>query len=152
MNAPSNFTDEHFSREWTAQERALRSERADAASGDDERVEQYRFIARVLRQSPIADLPADFAREVAARADAALAYEDQRLEIVLQRLLLVLLFTVGAAFAVMGGDIWRFAFSAMSRFVAGFASNWQGDWILVAAICLAITWAIERRRERLLES
>lgn len=152
MSEPKEFTDESFEREWTAQERALRLERAGAAPSADAHVEQYRLIARVLRHSPMAELPGDFAQQIAARVETARALDDQRFEIALQRVLLALLITAGAVCVVLLGDLWRSAFLNLSRFIAGFAFDWQVDWLFAVVFCLAATWAIEHWRERLLES
>jgi hypothetical protein len=61
---PKPFDDPADEREWLAQERACQSETA----ADDALAARYRDLARGLRALPSAELPADFARRVAAAA------------------------------------------------------------------------------------
>ena len=67
-----DFETEGEGREWEAQERALREERAGApprrrSSGD---TGIYRLIVRALRNPRLDPLPSDFAAQVAARVEA----------------------------------------------------------------------------------
>ena len=80
-------------REWQAQERALQAERLHLGDTDP-RLASYRAIARALRQPLPHGLPADFARQLAARLGRAPL--DTRVEQTLLRALLTLLALSGA--------------------------------------------------------
>lgn len=100
---------EAIEREWQAQERALERERRGLAAADDEaRVRRYRVLARALREPPPETLPADFARRVAAQAEAIAAAKDEVTPRFERRLMQALVaafgLSVGAVIALYGTD------------------------------------------------
>lgn len=133
--------DKHDDQEWQAQERALQEERLGSGASDDPLVAHYRLVARALRQ-PMADgLPADFARQVAARLAHAPPL-DTRLEQGLMRGLAVLLALSGAVMVALNGPAWWQAFVAYLPASSGVAL----DWTLVLATCVGLSWALEQLR------
>jgi len=134
-------------REWLAQERAWREERAGTTPGDDAVAASYRTLMRALR-TPLPDaLPADFARTVTARAIKP-ATVDTRLEQQFQALLLtVLTLAALAACAVYGGDWLRASVAALPLLDRATTINWSA----ALAACLGLSWAMDvlRRVARL---
>lgn len=142
-------------REWTAQERALREERAGAPASRDTRIAEYRTIARALRVPPLAPVPADFAKRTAALAEestaalgaestAAQARLDERLEARLQAALLASLALAGVVGTVMLGGRWL---PASIRAAAGPVASGLGplvSWGGALAVCVALSLLAER--------
>jgi hypothetical protein len=144
---PRDPLNEAEQREWLAQERAWRDERAGTAPGEDPAAASYRTLMRALR-TPLPDaLPADFARSIAARASQVAAV-DTRLEQHFQRLLLATLALAAlAACAVYGGDWLRASIAALPLLDRATTVNWSA----ALAACLGLSWAMDafRRHMRL---
>jgi len=67
MNKPIHqpMTSQEIEREWQRQEKAEQRERMQSGEHDDAAIDQYRLIHRLLKESDIPALPADFAHHVA---------------------------------------------------------------------------------------
>ncbi|HZH42631.1 MAG TPA: hypothetical protein VEY50_00885 [Lysobacter sp.] len=144
MNTPNDRFPMSAEREWQAQEHALRCERAGAPLGaENARVGAYRLIARALRHPPLEPLPADFAAQVAARAQAA-AEADDRLERLLQQLLSGGLLLAAAVVVATYGAQWLPAFTALLPAPGGDA----GAWLALGAAGVALSWLGNRALER----
>ena len=145
MNHPSTPRDplnDAEQREWLAQERAWREERAGTAPGEDPAAASYRTLMRALR-APLPDaLPADFARSVAARVSKADAV-DTRLEQRFQRLLLAALAVAALAACLVYGDSWlRASVAALPLLDRATTVNWSA----ALAACLGLSWAMDAIR------
>ena len=127
-------------REWQAQERALQAERLHLSDADP-RLGSYRAIARALRQPLPHGLPADFARQLAARLGRAPL--DTRVEQGLLRGLLALLVLSGAVVAAMYGQTWLPAIVA----VLPDSSPNAMHWLLAVAACVGMSWAFDQLRK-----
>ena len=127
-------------REWQAQERALQAERLHLSDADP-RLGSYRAIARALRQPLPHGLPADFARQLAARLGRAPL--DTRVEQGLLRGLLTLLALSGAVVAAMYGQAWLPAIVA----VLPASSPNAMHWLLAVAACVGMSWAFDQLRK-----
>lgn len=145
---------ERGKREWEAQERALGDERAALknaggrgrdGSGLEAAVAEYRLIARVLRNPPLAPLPSDFAARTAARVRAARA-ANEGVEIWLERGLLALLLLGGAAalFVYSGDWLRELSFEVPEGAVAGIRS--VASWSIAVAACVGISSAFSLAR------
>jgi hypothetical protein len=149
MNHPSTPRDplnEVEQREWLAQERAWRDELAGAAPGEDPAAASYRTLMRALRTPLPGALPADFARDVAARV-AQPAAVDTRLEQQVQRLLLAALVLAAlVACAMYGGGWLRASVAALPLLDRAATINWSA----ALAACLGLSWAMDvfRRNAR----
>lgn len=126
-------------REWQAQERALQEERLHLGGGDP-RLGSYRAIARALRQPLPHGLPADFARQLAARLGRAPL--DTRVEQGLLRGLVALFGLSGAVVAAMYGQAWLPAILA----VLPASSPNAMPWLLAVAACVGMSWAFDQLR------
>ena len=132
-------------REWQAQERALRAERLglDPSNGDG-RVRRYRLLARALRE-PLPDaLPADFARQMAARVAAAPAHQpaaESRFDWVLTTALIAVLAVAAGVVTVLYGDAWLPAF----RQLLPPPGTPAVQWLLALGACMAATWLLGLR-------
>ena len=105
MSNGRDFDREREQREWDAQERAMRGERAGSAPVGEADVEQNRLIARALRTPPIDAIPLDFAAQTAARAAREARLANEAVEIWLGRGLVASLLVAGAvAIRVYGGE------------------------------------------------
>jgi hypothetical protein len=137
MSTERDF-DEREQREWQAQERALRAERAGERSQGDPAVAQYRLIARALRDPPLAPLPSDFAVRTAARVAGAQA-ASERVDVWLGRALLALLLIAGmAAVVVYNGDSLRdFSLSMPER--TALRMQTLASWGMAIAACVALS-------------
>jgi len=137
MSTERDF-DEREQREWQAQERALRAERARERSQGDPAVAQYRLIARALRDPPLAPLPSDFAVRTAARVAGTHAVSE-RVDVWLGRALLALLLLAGvAAVLVYSGDSLRdFSLSMPER--AALRIQTLASWGMAIAACVALS-------------
>jgi hypothetical protein len=132
-----SFDDANDEREWQLQERAMRRERLHLdASGDDARTRRYRLLARALREPLPESLPADFARNVAARAKAAPA--SFRVESLMMTLLTLALGIASIAVIAIYGREWLPSFSAIVPAPRGQA----GDWLLAFAGCVGASWLL----------
>lgn len=140
-------------REWEAQERALRDERARANgagarsdAGREAAVAEYRLIARALRTPPTAPLPSDFAARTAARARMARAM-NEHVEIWLERGLLALLLVAGAAaVSAYNGDWLReLSFRVPEGAAAGIRT--VASWSIAVAACVGISSAFSLARK-----
>lgn len=118
--------------EWSAQERALGEERAGLAPGQgDSSLHAYRYMARLLAQPPDEQLPPDFARQVARRAQQAASPVDTRLE---RRLLAALVAAMGLAGLValmLYGDEWL---PSLDQGVVGTLLSKPWMWVLAACL------------------
>lgn len=141
MNQRTQF-DEH---EWQLQERALREERAGAPVPDERDLDAYRQVARALRQPLHAEgLPAGFAAQVAALAQARAAFPESRLEQWLLHALLALLAVAGAgAFVLYGGAEWL---AAVQTLLPSALRGAGLPWWLTLAACLALSWSVDPLR------
>jgi hypothetical protein len=129
-------------REWQAQERALQEERLHLTG--DPRLAAYRRIARALRQ-PLPDaLPADFARQLAARVGQVPL--DTRFEQGLVRGLAALLALSGAVAAALYGQSWLPAIAAA---LPASASGVAAHWLLALGACVGMSWGFDRLRNGL---
>lgn len=139
------FDDAAREREWLAQERAWRHERLGLDPADDDaRVRRYRLLARTLRQPPDDTLPADFARQVAARAvtrrrSSAGAQPESVLVLVLVAIMLVAAVVV----AVQHGGRWLPSFSAMLP-APGSSTR---SWLFALAACVAASCLLAPRQQ-----
>lgn len=108
MNMPTHRDESDVpADEWNVQERALRAERLGlAAAGDDDRLHEYRQVARALR-SPLPDpLPADFAEHVARRAGASRVSMRDGFERTAGMVLMLLLLATGAGYGAASSGAW----------------------------------------------
>jgi hypothetical protein len=145
VNKSRDYENEQFQSEWAAQERAVLEEQRGAdAANDDPRVMQYRLIARALRHPPLEPLPADFAVQTAARIESRAQATDERFEIWLQRSLIVLLAIAGVATIKFFGNDWLHALIQPAQRTIGPVLRPFANWSVVVAICLGVSWAIER--------
>jgi len=105
MTEGRDFGSEREQREWDAQERALRAERAGTAVVGSAGEAQYRLIARALRAPQLDAIPRDFAAQTAARALREARLANETVEIWLGRGLIALLVLAGiAAIRIYGGQ------------------------------------------------
>lgn len=134
--------DADFEHEWALQERALSGERTGQeraghdAGGDEPGIAEYRRIIRALRRPPAARLPSNFAWQVAQLA--AKLPRASRLDLRLERWLvrgLVTAMVLGAAvvFALYGVE-WLQALDATGT---------AGNWVLLVATCVVLSWLPE---------
>jgi len=146
MSTERDF-DEREQREWQAQERALRAERAGKRSQGDPAVAQYRLIARALRDPPLDPIPSDFAVRTAARVAGAQSLGEQ-VDVWLGRALLALLLVAGvAAVYLYNGDSLReFSLSIPERTALGMQT--LASWGMAIAACVALSsgFALARKR------
>ena len=149
MNIDRNIPDHE--REWQAQERALRDERAGCATSDDPLLASYRTVARILRQ-PLPDaLPADFARAlaehvVAQHGVAAHPPLDLRFEQVLMRSLVVVLALSAAVATALYGSVFL---QALAVLMPASSSTVVLGWALALAGCVGLSWSVELLRRRI---
>lgn len=142
MNNTHDFEDRDVDdREWQAQERALQAERLHLADGDP-RLAAYRHVARVLRQPLPHGLPADFARQLAARFGRAPL--DTRVEQGLLRGLVTLFGLSGAVVAAMYGQAWLPAILAV---LPASASPNAMHWLLAVGACVGMSWTLDQVRK-----
>ena len=127
-------------REWQAQERALQAERLHLGDADP-RLASYRAIARALRQPLPHGLPADFARQLAAKLGRAPL--DTRVEQGLLRGLLTLLALSAAVVAAIYGQAWLPAIVAV---LPAWSPNAM-HWLLAVAACVGMSWAFDQLRK-----
>ena len=129
-------------REWLAQEDAMRRERLQLdPAGDDARSRRYRLLARTLRE-PLPDaLPADFARQVAARVAAAPTRQvtpGGRFESALLLALGGALVLAAGIVTVIYGRAWLQPFGEL---LPAFPASTLG-WLLALGGCLAASWLL----------
>ncbi|ODT96079.1 MAG: hypothetical protein ABS82_06100 [Rhodanobacter sp. SCN 67-45] len=131
------FDDAAQEREWLAQENAMRRERLQLDStGDDARSRRYRLLARTLRE-PLPDaLPADFARQLAARVAAGPAGRSVESLLALA-LAIALAVAAGAVVAIYGGT-WLPSFAALLPAPHAPATHW----LLALGGCLGASWLL----------
>ncbi len=124
--------------EWQAQERAVREERERNNVIADSRIAQYRLVARALRQ-PMPDLlPADFAKNLAARV--AHVPLDTRLERWLMCLLTGAMIVSGiVAMLIHGAGWWQAVASSVPD-----TSATTINWICAVGACMGGSWLLER--------
>lgn len=136
MNMPTHRDDpECPADEWQAQEQALRAERlALSDAGDDERLSEYRQVARALRR-PLADpLPTDFAERVAQRVRRARPGAREGFDRLLGTLLPLILLTSGIGYSVESAHAW---WQAMIDALP--AHMLASPWLPGLAICAGLT-------------
>lgn len=136
------FDDAAQEHEWLAQENATRRERLQLdPAGDDARSRRYRLLARTLRE-PLPDaLPADFARQVAARiapAPTRRAASEGSLESMLTLALGIVLVAAATAVAAIYGSTWLPSFVTLLPTPHSAATRW----LLALAGCLGASWLI----------
>lgn len=136
------FDDAAHEREWLAQERAMRRERLQLdPAGDDARSRRYRLLSRTLRE-PLPDaLPADFARQVAARVAAAPSRQvtsGGRLESALLLALGGALILAAGIVTAIYGHAWLQPFGEL---LPAFPGSTLG-WLLALGGCLAASWLL----------
>jgi hypothetical protein len=138
-HAPQDRMTDADEREWLAQERALRDERARTTAGNDPALAAYRTVVRALR-TPLPDaLPADFAESMAARCRGASMRVDTWLEQQFQRVLLLALAASTLAVCARDGGEWlRASVAALPLLDQATTLNWSAA--LVA--CLGLSWAM----------
>jgi hypothetical protein len=138
--------------EWDAQESAISAERRSAdPAGHDERVAQYRLIARALRHPPLDPVPYEFAAELAARVGAPPRSADERLERLLLRGLLTVLVASGTVVTALYGASWAQAAIALLPDGAMVPVGTVGNWAVALLACVALSWALERVCRRIVE-
>jgi hypothetical protein len=142
------FDDAAREREWLAQEQAMRRERLhlDPAQ-DDPRMRRYRLLARALRE-PLPDtLPADFARQVAARTNARPLRQspgDTRLELLPMVVLGIILVLAAGVVTLIYGNTWLPSIRAALP-----APGWSATrWLLAFAGCIGVSWLLGTWQQR----
>jgi hypothetical protein len=152
MNTESHSDDSGARDEWEAQERAFRDERRGVAQNDDdsdaELVAQYRLVDRALRKPPVDPIPNDFAYRTAAWVEKLAEAADDRFESSLQRALIAALVVASIATIVLFGKDWLPAFVTPLRQSSELNSPGLANWSVVVAICVGLSWAVERWRGR----
>jgi hypothetical protein len=131
-------TSDSLAQEWQAQEHALAQERDSLPVAGEARAQQYRLLARVLREPMEIALPVDFARQVALRALR------QQLDGALERQLLRAALWLFGLLAL--GSLYTQGASWLLRLQA-FAPGWSGSsgWLWLLLACLGINWLGGRR-------
>jgi len=148
MTTRDDFDERRAQREWEAQESALRAERHGAPAGRDTAVAQYRLIARALRNPPLDPLPSDLVARVAAGIALESRIASERVEVWLERGLVVLLLLAGAAaVAVYNGESLRELTSSLPE-PAVLGTQVLTSWGFAIAACVGISWAFEGSRKR----
>jgi hypothetical protein len=149
---PRPFDDEADEREWQAQERARAAERSGApVGGDDAMASRYRTVARALGALPREALPADFARDVARRAEAdrptrrALAAEPALGPF--ERALLAMLALLFAAVTVVAVVTLGLS-QQIGDAVRGVGALLANRWLLALLACLVFPLVGSRTRAR----
>jgi hypothetical protein len=144
MSTPRDFENEREQREWDAQERAVRAERANAQAGSDATVAQYRLVARALRTPVLDALPRDFAAQTAARAERIAS---EHVEVWLERALVALLLLAGAAALLFYSEepLVSFSFSLPERAEPGVETVLS--WSLAIAACVGLSAMFARARK-----
>lgn len=136
------FDDPAQEREWQAQERALQAERRGLdPAADDARVRRYRLLARTLREPMPDALPADFARQMAARVATAPAQRhaaDSRFESTLVSVLAVVLLVAGSMMLAVYGSTWLPAFRSLLPATGSPATSL----LLALGGCLGASWLL----------
>lgn len=123
-------------REWLLQEEALRCERLGLDAGSEGKYnDDYRLLAKVLRQPLKTQLTADFATQVVLRATASAS--SVGFENVLTIVLIVVMMLVAAAIVVMHGNEWTASFSRMAFLL----KQPGGNWLTALIACVTISWA-----------
>lgn len=130
---------ERMRREWDAQERAILEERAGAAQNDG-RVDEYRLLARVLRNPPIDPIPDDFASRMAVQAEGR-NVASERLEAWLQAGLLALLGAGSIGTVVFVGLRWP---QLLDYLVPESATGSVPVWVGAILACMALSSLIDR--------
>ena len=129
------MNNQDLERQAALQARAEQAERQQLPAGADASVDRYRLVLRALRQPLAAQLPADFARQTAARV--TLAEEKTSLEDWLTTLLMLALAVAGLVFVapVMGRVVGQLHVELPSI-----------PWPLLAAagVSVALAWAVDR--------
>jgi hypothetical protein len=131
--------------EWQAQERAMRESR-DGIPSADPMVRRYRKVADALR-APLPDLlPADFAAQVARRAEAQATaptvVPDAPFERDLLRGAIAVLGLGSAVVAAMYGRAWLAPTLDLLHLDSSVAINWT----LALAACVGATWLTDQLR------
>lgn len=142
---PRNTLDE---REWQAQERALRDAR-DGLPSTDPLALRYRKVADALR-APVPELlPADFAAQIAQRAEAyarppelVRAAQAGGLERGLLRGAVGVLGLGGAVVAAIWGATWIAPITSFLQLDSAVAVNWA----LALGACVGVTWLTDQLR------
>lgn len=144
MSTPRDFDDEREQREWEAQERALRAERAGTGADGVPAVAQYRLVARALRTPSIDALPPDFAAQTAARAERIAS---EHVEVWLERALVALLLLAGVAALLFYSDepLVSFSFSLPERAEPGIQAVLS--WSVAIAACVGLSAMLARARK-----
>jgi hypothetical protein len=138
-----DFDTEREQREWEAQERALREERAGARSRSDADVAQYRLIARALSTPALSPLPSDFAARVVAKSRVA----DEGVEEWLERGLLVFLLLAGGVALSVYNGAWLQTLSFSVSEHAALSIQTLASWSIAVAACVGISSAFALARK-----
>ena len=143
-----DFETDRERREWEAQERALRAERAGArndARAADARGNTgiYRLVVRALANPRLDALPSDFAALTAARVEAGSGAADF-VEIWLERGLVALLMLTGAAVVMSYSAQPMLALFASLPAPTDITPPPFGVWGLAIAACVGLTWVVDR--------
>jgi len=148
MSSGRDFDSEREQREWDAQERAVRAERAGTAASTDAAMAEYRMVARALRTPALDSLPSDFAAQTAALAEREARLANESVEVWLERGLVAVLLLAGAvAFRVYGGEsLFGLAFSLPER--AAFGIQTVLSWSLAIAVCVGLSSVFAHARRR----
>lgn len=134
--------DHDLEREWALQERAFSAERVSEehtghdAGSNEPGLAEYRRIARALRRPPAERLPSNFAwqmAQLAARLPRA-SRLDLRLESWLVRSLAAAMVLGGLVVAALYGMDWLRALDATGN---------AGNWVLLVAACVGLSWLPE---------
>jgi hypothetical protein len=142
------FDDPAREHEWQAQERALQAERLGLdCRADDARVRRYRLLARTLRTPLPVALPADFARQMAARVAVAPARRpaaDARFEFTLAGALALVLLVAGGVMLATYDGTWLPAFRELLPSAGAPATGW----LLALGGCLGASWLLGLWQQR----
>jgi anti-sigma factor RsiW len=118
--------------EWALQEQALRAERLGLDPSGDAGVQRYRAVMHALREPLDADLPTDFAAQMARQVRERPAI-DMRLELWLSGALLGVLGAMMLGVVVTYGQAWL-----QLGLLAITAHGLSNPWLLALVICVAL--------------
>jgi type IV secretory pathway VirB2 component (pilin) len=133
------FDDPLLEREWLLQEHAMRRERLHLdPAGDDARSQRYRALARALRTASPHALPADFAQQVSALADASSPRQvpAMRFENVLATVLGGVFLLAAVVATIIYGAAWWPSFKTLLPAPAA------AQWWLTLLGCVGLSWLL----------
>lgn len=142
------FDDPAHEREWLAQEQAMRRERLQLdPARDDPRTRRYRLLAHALREPLQDSLPDDFARQVAAQANARPLRQspgDTRLELLPMVVLGIVLVLAAGVVTLIYGSTWLPSIRAALPAPGPSATRW----LLAFAGCIGTSWLLGTWQQR----